>query len=380
MIKKLTITAICIALLFSLAACAGGAAATPFSSEKPWGMFATYAYERCEYSVKVYARAKVDGKWTDGGLLTTEDSRFCQTLNASGTGKNAVATVDSTLLIEWLDNAAAAENAGKADKVSSTVTFSTVTMAPVNSQKTAEFATRKDADGKDYNNSYTLAVDYDKLAGQIEFTQKKDADATKSHPVKKDIPIKPGAKFDNEQLFYLLRAYKSLVPGGSASFNVANPVENYARADSGLFSMSATAHEPSNAYRYLPVGDYFKDFIYDVDVGGTPIPSLALETEPKAEDPPKNKIWGDYALEGDAFAVKCMPVLLRLSETEPGPAHIIHFTDPGLMFKTGADGIATSKLIVRYEYTVYDLSNGATGDEQFRYEYTLIDYSTRRGA
>jgi len=364
MIRKLTITVICVALMFSLAACAGGQAAAPFGTEHPWGA-ATYAYERCEYSVKVFERVKIDGKWTDGDLLTTEESYFCQTLNASGAGKNAVAVVDSELAMEWADNKAAGENAGKSDRLSGTVTFSTVAMAPITSEKSAEYDTRNSADGKAYNNSYRLWADYDKLTSRIEFPKK--TDATKDYPKEKDISMKPGAKFDNEQLFYLLRTYKNLIPGSSVSFNINSVVENYVRNSGSPVPVTGAAYDLAIPYR--PVGgSFFKDYA----------PFLKEEKEQKEENDDGKP--GDYKVSGDSYSVRSMAVILRLSVAEPGPAHILYMTAPDVKLKSGEDGAFTAKLIVGYEYTVYDLSKGATGDELFRYEYTLRDYSTKRGA
>jgi len=325
--KKLFAAVCCILMLFSSAACAGGQATAPFDTERPWGT-PTNAFEQCSYTLQIFERVRVDGAWADGQELAT--GGFTQTLNASGAGKDGLASVASELSVSWKDLPECAENRGKTDLMESAVVFSAASMAPVSSQKTMTLDVRADADGASYNHSYDYSADYAALTSHIKFG--KNASGDYSDP--KTIAIPSGTKYDNEQLFYLLRAHRNLKPGAGVAFNVNNVADNYIRDNNNLAPMTASA---SSETVKKELGAFMLDY-------------------------------------AESAEIECMLVLLSLSGTDSGPAHRFYIAEPGIRF--GKGNIKTAKIIVGYEYTLYT----SAGTEQFRYVYTLTGYTTKRSA
>ena len=324
--KKIFAVILCIFILVLGSACTGSAVTDPFDTEPPWGT-PTNAYEKCTYGIEVF-------RADDSDNTVLADGTFTQTLSASGEGINNRVAVDSALNVVWKELDAGNINKGKTDEMNSTVLFKRTGMTPVSSKKTMVMEPRTDTDGKIYNHSYEYTVNYENLTGEIKFNN----DTSGTGIETKTYSIKSGTNYDNEQLFYLLRSFKNLNIDAPVTFSLNNIAENFIRGNNAPFSLTASTVRESEK----TLGDFI-DFADDY---------INNYEKPEVSD--------------------VLRVSLRLNDKNPGPMHTFYMAAPSLKF--GKGNLKTTKLIVGYEYTVFDAKNACT----YRYVYTLTDYTTKQ--
>lgn len=185
-------------LVASCDAC--GSAGAAFAAKKPWDDLVRL-YERCEYDIAEYSVKEESGE--SGGDKKLAEGKLVLTLSD---GLEGHAVLDMRAEMTYLDVEENGSDRGLTDVLESKVTFDKVTMIPVSSVKTATLADRLNA----INDSYSLDVDYANDVEKLTFRGETKERATGTRR----------QAFDNEQLFYLVRAFAALGLSGSQSFPV----------------------------------------------------------------------------------------------------------------------------------------------------------------
>ncbi|MCL2061596.1 MAG: hypothetical protein FWH03_03120 [Firmicutes bacterium] len=350
--KKIVLVVISVMLALAASGCGGGAAAEPFDREKPWGT-PSNAYERKEYTVEVFQQVKAeDGSYknADEPLASGQMTHILSTSGAAGANRAAVSTDFS---ISWQDTEGAGVNRGKSDTIISSVLFNTGNLAPVSSEKTVNLASRT-VNGAARNDSYFAAANYSTHKSTVRFG--KENESAEGYLAEREFSIE-GGLFDNEQLWYVLRAFRNMQLGAQMSFSLNNPVNQYAQWAAGekygalpMVAAVATAHEK------IKLGAFIDEYLPEPE-----------EDDVETEDD------GEEVEAADPREILCLVVGLSIQAEQSGPPHVFYITDPSVQFNRSYN---TSKLIVKYEYIVYDSNR----NPELRYVYTLSDYSTRRGA
>lgn len=209
----------------------GGETVEPIVSQKPWTNSSHYeyiSYKLTRYDMKGAASVEDAATVAEGAYRTTlytvagnlyNDEAYTDILPSaseyftehfSSPANRQFSTVADTysLLVteyELTYNDKSSHN-GKTDTMHSILLFKTSSLAPVFSQKTTVMQTAP-------NNSYTVVADY--VNGKNFLTANDETVTT-------DITANT-ANFDNELLYYVIRAHSSLAAGGSSSVVVHNP-------------------------------------------------------------------------------------------------------------------------------------------------------------
>jgi hypothetical protein len=435
--KKVLLAAMAAFMLFSAAACSSGGAAADF--DKPWGTPQT-AYEKCEYTVEIFERVPVKDskgkiiKYEDGERLA--EGKMDQTLMAKGEGSKNEALVNTNYTVKWIESEKAGENSDKEDTVISSVSFLTETLAPQTASKTVSLESRT-VNEKHQNYSYEFSSDYrtGSKKSKILFGKNEngeyDADYTaesgegkgddKYVPADKDgngkieteyKEFSTGGSYDNEQLFYLVRAFKNFGGGAQNSFTLNSVYDRYryslegkkfspfpmvAAADGSkskietgelIFGIldgreesfatlygefkTMVAESADSAFKaYMQIcfnemeAERDKEILKDMqEVLDT------IKTGDSKQDEKTTAMQDKLNALANIYTVDCYGTSVVINLDQSGPAHRFFISDPGLKF--GDTSLKTNKIIFRYEYMLY---NRDTKAEQFRYVYNLSGYS-----
>lgn len=207
--KVLPIFIFCIAAAFTFAACGENCAAAQltFGAKMPWDM--PRLYEKCVYSVEEYTMMEINGLSTRDKQLSSGTLEF--TLEEADNGN---ASLDMRTEITYFDIEENGSDRGLTDVYTSNVVFDKLTLAPRSSAKSAAIAKRSDRDDK----SFSLTVDYGANTETLTFAG--------GEPQTRTIDLK-GQYFDNEQLFFLMRAFPNLTTSGSQSFTLHVPLDAF---------------------------------------------------------------------------------------------------------------------------------------------------------
>ena len=212
----------------------GGTAVEPIVSDKPWSSSTDYeyiSYGITRYKVDAvegsdsytYGDVEAEGAYsttlvTIGGniyqsseidVIKAKSAYFADNIadksdKLLSTAPGAYSVLYTEYSLTYTD--ANAKYAGKTDTMSSVVLFKTSSLVPAFSEKTQTAETS--------DNSYTAIADY--ANGKNLFTTKGKTEETS---IKRD-----GSSFDNELLYYVVRASSSLVQGSGASIATHNSV------------------------------------------------------------------------------------------------------------------------------------------------------------
>lgn len=315
-------------LTLSLTGCSSTTSAPSVDSESPWGI-TTGTYEKSTYTVEINEYNYADGEYTVGDNLA--NGTYVQEIENVFIDSVKTASASSQLEVNWIDDAAALTNQNKTDTMTSTSQFTMSGNTPISSTKTAEIADRVTADGEKMDNySYAYSTDYDAKTATINFG--KDSADSESYQDTKTVDISSSVNFDNEQLFYTLRAFNGYTLGSYLTFNLFNAVDAYQYGDDHYHEMAASYDED---YETVTLGDFILSH-------------------------------------HDSTEIDCMVVTVQITGYDMGSVHTFYITDPDITFSTGSEVLVTSKLITKYEYT----SLSYDGEENYIYTYTLSDYAT----
>ena len=207
--KKIPLIFILCITAFTFAACGESCAQTQlsFGAKLPWDMPRLYEksiFDISEYTMKEINEMGVRDKQLSSGTLTF-------TLEEADNGN---ASLDMRTEITYFDIEENGSDRGLTDVYSSNVVFDKLTLAPRSSAKSAALAKRSDKEDK----SYSLTVDYGANTETLTFAGKE--------PQTRNIDLN-GQYFDNEQLFYLMRAFPSLTTTGSQAFTLHVPLDAF---------------------------------------------------------------------------------------------------------------------------------------------------------
>jgi len=341
----LTVIIVVTVTTLGFTACGGGSEfREPLVPQAPWGI-ADNIFEQSDFRVHVYGPGSLNpDSETHAPLLAR--GALTQTLEGVGSGIHNRITVQTEFSMDWeseVENPSI--NAGAHDEISSSVTFMRTGMRPVASSRVATTTNRYDASGTFlHNNSYEFNVQYvaeNQVARGSSIRVGKDANGAWLNDAR-NVAVRSGTLFCNEQLFFLLRAFNNINPGGrSVNIPTNNMVENYIRHDNRPISLNAEA----TATGRLAVDDFILEFMDE-----------------------ENAYMDD---ESGNVMVDSMMVTLALNETPAGPIHRFWISN-GVTFSREGSLVTTSRLILRYEYQVFDIY----GRLQYQIVYTLIGYDS----
>ncbi len=328
--KIFSILLVCAMLTLCLSACTTTSTTPSIDSSSPWGI-TTGTYEKSTYSISVNEYLYEDGEYTLGDELAS--GTYSQEIENVLIDNIKSASATSSLSVDWNDNEKALTNQNKSDSFESAVSFAISNNTPISSSKTATIQDRTDSDGNSMDNySYTYATDYDSKKATILFG--KESDDSEDYLDKKTVDISSLVNFDNEQLFYTLRAFSDYELGSYVSFNLFNAIDAYQYGDDHYHTMVASVAEEMQTVT-------LDDFI--------------LSYTESAE-------------------LDCMVISLQINSYDMGSIHKFYITDTETTFSSGSEVLITNKLITKYEYASLSFDS----EENFLYTYTLSDYTTSK--
>lgn len=300
--------AIAVVLLF------GGCGETvvALDAELPWATPLSL-YEYSEFSVR-------------GSMKSGDSTVDVSVGNVKFTLKEADGNVVLTMeaRLEHLDIEENGSERGLVDTAASEVVFDKKTLLPITSKKSVVLADRK---GK-LNNSYELDLSYTQKRGELTFTEQGGEKQTRR--IKAD-----GQVFDNEQLYYVVRAFSSLSPKAYLNFNLYNGFDAF-NYDLGVYKMGVSVDADPVTVTLSDWKDPDKTFGMDLDESGVPCPS-------------------------------CYSARITISENENGsPIYAKYSENP---FKI-SDSISTKKVLTAFSTTSFN----ADYTKLFTMDYTLCDY------
>ena len=209
---------------------------------------------------------------------------------------------------------------GKTDTLSSKVIFQSDALVPQYSEKTVSLALREGV----ADHSYTLKNDYS--AQKSELTMAGKETSVLDFSGKSFVNV-----YDNEMLYYTVRAFSDIKAGGGNTFTLANFFDMHVKNKFSTYSMRfACGEEGSEQTVYLPFkGTYLDD-------------------------------------QGSATVLK---VSVSINESLSGPPTELYFSMTP--FKTG-ENTSTKKVLVSFKTFEYNLSNS---NLKYTTEYNITDYS-----
>lgn len=313
-IKQITATALAALTALTVCACSTTQPESVFDNPRPWHNDSG-SYEKLSYGVTVY----------DTTQGVTDDKRVAIASGAMTFELNESLARESTALdmrfsVTYNDLAPEADR-GLTDEITSSVTFSTASLAAQRMEKTVSLADRRDAE----NLSYSLTADYH---GDHTATYK----ALKTDAPQKTLELPKNVCKDNEMMLFLARA-QTLTPGSSSMFRMVNIFESFQIGSITEYTIySQTAADLVT----LDLGDFVKD--YGVE---------AVANEETGET---------------TYPISCYGVSVGMSGDKSGPPYSVMYTEKPFVIGNKSH----YKIPVRISYSEYR-SNRA-----YRYtEYTL---------
>lgn len=346
------ITSLIFALLFCAFGfgCAAPAVIYTFDEDKPWGK--NEAYEKCVYDIEIVERVRSGKETVNGDVLARGTAVF--ELKQEPKGNNEFrTTLKLTHTVTYEDIEKAGADRGLTDTLESEVVFTTDGCAPISSYKKEIYAPRKNGDGnytKVYD--YEASADYEQRKAVLKKNKAVSEDGTVSEEYEsvKEFDLLSGTQsFDNEQLYYLVRALTNTTPKGSQTVSISNLYE-------------------------IPDNIDKKGKYKNIGVNVSTAEELSVITL-------NSKYAANYLspAENGSYDVNCMHTTLSRNDTYSGPAFTMYLTEPATKFErkdaSGAVVTSTSKVIVRMVRVNYNLS---TREEGTNIVYTLSDYTTEK--
>ena len=336
--KKIAAFLLAVALL-GLTACGGTVVHQPDLEEtKPWDT--TTKYEKSVYKIERF-KMKREGKNTvpDGDPIAT--GTYTTEIEITSADETKV---KNSFSLTYADDERAGADRGKTDTIESECVFGTIGAYPSYSYRNAVLAPR---DGESKNNSHTITANYkneekDGLAG---LTSK-----IAWHGEEKTIRLKSGGQvYDNEQLFYMLRAFKKTKPEGSESFRLSNLFDAH---NAGAYSAYNMSFSVAKEKETLFVDESFTRF------------STQTQND-------KGETLESIGSDGNGHAkVECVKGTLSINATNPGPPETVYISN--VPFRID-DNNKTSKVIMKIVRKQY---SGA--EETYNIVYTLESYTTQK--
>lgn len=337
--KKIISLLLCVSLL-GLTACSNQVVHTADMDEvKPWDTVTKY--ERCEYKVERY-RMKRSGKATvtDGDPIAVGSYVTTVKINDDST------RVTNQFTLTYAEDDRAGASQGLTDTTESDCEFASTGGFPTYSYRKTTLAPRA---GEQRNNSYEIFANYRTTPFEVH-GRSIDANVTKMlwHDTESSLSIQTeGQVFDNEQLYYMLRAFKNIRTEGSERFSLSTLFDAH---NNGAFSTHSMSLSIDKAAEVLDLDESFTRFSTQTqnDRGET-IESIASDGQGHAK-------------------LRCLKGTLSVSSTNPGPAFIIYFSD--VPFRINEHN-STKKVIARIvtkEFTA--------AEETYNMIYTLTGYTT----
>lgn len=321
--KKIFISLLALLLaVVPLAGCTPQATSVSLDVIAPWSTDS--GYEKSTYSI--------ERTINEGDKKTViANGTFTLTIEKAET----VNTIERTKLttefsLTYLDIADAGLSRGLTDTIKSSVVFHSVGMFPVSSEKTVTIAPRKD---EKVNSSYTLSVDYNALKTVRTF---RDKETTVT--MKKATEI-----FDNESVYYVVRALSGLKKSGSATFPLYNAFDSAQSGEYSTYTMSASVGENLESRE---LGAWAKEYgLAETDKG---------------------------------TKVDCLKTTLTLSATLSGTSTTLYYSDQPFIIEKAATEEAedktTKKVLVGLSTLEYDTGNVT---RTYVNNYVLTGYSVK---
>lgn len=316
--KSFTLTAAVLAVVIALmfGGC-GPTASAVLDAPMPWDM--PTLYEHLEFKTEKWLMTAEEGVSVKDKLLAEGVLSF--TLQEH---ENNQAKLTMTTTLGYNGEEANGLDKNKTDSAESEVIFSKTNLLPVSSKKTVIQETRT---GKE-NNSYTLSVSYADNASTFQWT-KRDGE-----PLSGAVNAS-GQVFDNEQLFFAIRAFAAVVEKGGQSFLLYTPADAFIYNRGGVRTMRmSTASEKSKMSLDKYVGE---------------------------------KSYGLEKNEGGYYETECFPVAVSLDEDKSGPPINVYFSAVPFVI---SPNISTHKVPVQ----IVEASYGTALNRTVNTFYSLSDY------
>jgi hypothetical protein len=302
-------------LAFTLGGC-GATVSAVLDSPMPWDM--PTLYERLDFKTEKYLMKVEEGISVKDKLLAEGSLSF--TLEEAGDGK---AKLTTSAIIRYNTDEANGIDSGKTDRAESEVIFFKTNLLPVSSKKTVVQESRV---GKE-NNSYSLDVSYSDNAATFKWTERS------GEPLSSTVNAS-GQVFDNEQLFFAVRAFSAVIEKGSQSFMLYTPADAFIY-NRGVRSMRITVASEKNK---LSLDKYVGEKQYGLE---------------------KN--------EGGYLETECYPTQISLGEDKSGPPINVYYS---------AKPFAVSPHISTYKVPVQivEASYGTSLERTVNTFHSLSDY------
>lgn len=339
--KKIITLLLCVALL-GLTACGNQVVHTADMDEvKPWDTVTKY--ERCEYTVERYRMTR-SGKTTvtDGDPIAVGRYVTAVQINDGST------RVTNEFTLTYADDDRAGASRGLTDTTVSDCEFASTGGFPTYSYRKTTLAPREN---ESRNNSYEIFANYRTEPFDVH-GRTIDANVSKMlwHDAESSISIQTeGQVFDNEQLYYMLRAFKNIHTEGSETFALSTLFDAH---NNGAFSTHGMSLSIAKAAEVLDLDESFTRF-------STQTQNDRGETLESIES------------DGNGHAkLRCLKGTLAETSSNPGPAFTIYFSD--VPFRINEHN-STQKVIVRIVTKEY-----SAAEETYNMIYTLTGYTTQK--
>ncbi len=368
--KKKIICALFAAVMAAVGCgCSSSDIKVSFDSEKPWGF-----YEVSTYKIE---RIYVGGKEP----LVVAEGEYVSTLTSDGTNTTVVNEFSMTYgdLPEAVDideHGKLRLNKGLTDSYRGEVTFDNETLTPISAGRVQQVAQRPlnddplpekqyDSDDKSifapYHYSLTNAVNdtyadprsygykadytantcvYNTTAG----TTSKDKKTRSYKNVTENIKMKDHTRYDNEQLYYLVRALQNVKTEGAATFYLTSAQDSYAQNGYIRHTMSMSCKKSAVRTELCLSPSEF--------------------TLSSAEGP------FDVDEQTGKYVMPCIDVEVSISASKPGPPLRMKILDPSITV-TQKNGAAARKLITEMSSIEYAYS----AREAYKTVLTLVNFT-----
>lgn len=317
--RKIASIALACVLCASLAACKTAPAAPDFDGTKPWSTESRY--EKATYTVERFRMVK-SGKETVREETPIATGTVVMTVTENPTDQELlIGSIEYT--ITYIDDAErVGVDSGKTDTISTEASFRKTGLSPVSSKRDVTLADREGVD----NRSHTVTADY--TTSKATFKRGEEERSL-------DMDL-AGALFDNEQIYFLIRACSNIAADKSAAFTLVNLYDCFA-AGFQTYPMSIScAKEKETLY----IGDFACAF-------------------------------GLEAADNNQAKVDCFKGTLSKTDSYPGPSQTVWFSSQPFKVSTAE---STNKVIIQILTREYDTS----AVESYNNVYRLSDYTTTK--
>lgn len=287
-----------------LTACSTQPVESAFENPRPWqddiSIARNGSYEKLDYAVTVYD--------TTAGVA--DDKRIAiavgtMSFELTESIANEYTTLDMRFSVTYNDGAPEIDR-GLTDTVSSTVRFSTGSLAAQYMQKTVTLADRAGVK----NLSYTVTADYHGNQTATLTTNDQTEAAT--------LPLSKNTCRDNEMMFYLARA-QAIAPETSTMFRMINVYQSFVAGKTTEYTLYAQTSAEKTS---VNIGDFVKDCgvaaVTDEATGEVSYPvscySVNIGRSGTEAGPPYNVLYSENAFTIGEKSHKKIPVKISYSE------------------------------------------------------------------